>query len=94
MTEIEELIAFTEFSKGNRIEVPTRIVLKKREFGYVSRFQRLDNNAEFWGHYTNTFEDAKKEFEQRVEYTNTEYPEGSPSHVGKIFWNKNEDETA
>lgn len=87
--ETGKLIAHTDYSTGNNIEVPCRLVLRKHENGYVSRFQRRDNGTEFWGHYMHdTFENAKQAFIERVEANNYEYPKESPSHVGKITWVK------
>lgn len=84
-------IAETQFSTGNSIEVPTQLVLKHENGGFVSRF-RTKEGSEFSGHYCKDSQDiAEEQFVRRVRTHNESYKEGNASHLGRISWKcKNE----
>ena len=80
------IIGRTEFSTGNSIEKPTRLILKSENDEFVSRFQTNDD-MEFSGHYYKySLEDAKAKFERRVKLHNEDYKRSNASHLGDIKW--------
>ena len=80
------IIGRTGFSTGNSIEKPTRLILKRENDEFISRFQTKDS-MEFAGHYIKgSLEDAKRFFESRVENHNKDYPKGNASHLEDIEW--------
>lgn len=80
------IIGRTEFSTGNSIEKPTRLILKFENNEFVSRFQTNDD-MEFSGHYYKcSLDETKEKFERRVEHHNENYKKDNASHLGNIEW--------
>jgi len=78
-----EIFLRTEYSTGNSIEKPIRIILHENKGGFVTHMQDREGNC-FYGHYYRSYNTAKREFVRRVNRHNEMYPEGNPSHVGDV----------
>lgn len=79
-----EIFLRTEYSTGNSIEKPIRIILHENKGGFVSHMQDREGNC-FYGHYSTNFEHAKREFIRRVNRHNEMFPKGNPSYVGDVI---------